>query len=117
MNEQIVEVYVCMNVDCMTRGAEATLARLRQQLGERGLEHVKPEPIICFAACNIGPNVVIPSRRCWLSGVTEDQVTKVVDFLAGNADISDLQEKNDSEINKMIFEMIDAGLLDKGDSV
>ena len=117
MTVQDVELFVCMNVDCKSRGAEATLTRLRQQLGERGLQHIKPEPIICFAACNIGPNVVIPSRRCWLSGVTEGQVRKVVDFLAGNADISDLQVKNDPEISKMIFEMIDAGLLDKGDSV
>ena len=92
------------------------MARLKQQLSERGMNHVNAEPIICFAACNLGPNVVIPSRRCWLTGVAPDDVGAIVEYLNDKADISRLQEKNDPDLDKMIFEMIDAGLLDKGDS-
>lgn len=116
MTEPNIEVFVCMNVDCQSRGSAATMARLKQKLSECGMSHVKPEPIICFAACNLGPNVVIPSKRCWLTGVTADDVGDVVEYLNGNAQISRLQENNDPDLNKMIFEMIDAGLLDKGDS-
>lgn len=115
VTEQNIEVFVCMNVDCKSRGAEETMARLKQQLNDRGMINVNPEPILCFAACNLGPNVVIPSKHCWLTGVTANDVGDVVDYLGGNADISRLQEKNDPDLNKMIFEMIDAGLLDKGD--
>jgi NADH:ubiquinone oxidoreductase subunit E len=116
MTEPTIEVFVCMNVDCRSRGAEAALTRLKQQLGARGMSHVKPEPIICFAACNLGPNIVIPSRRCWLTGVTAERVLEVVDYLQHDADVVSLKEKNDPVLEQMIFEMIDAGLLDKGDS-
>ena len=116
MTKPTVEVFVCMNVDCKSRGAEAALTRLKQQLGERGMSEVQPEPIICFAACNLGPNMVIPSRRCWLTGVTAERVSEVVDYLQHDADVASLQEKNDPVLEQMIFEMIDAGLLDKGDS-
>ncbi len=117
MAEPNVEVFVCVNVDCKSRGAQGTLTRLRQRLEERGLAHIKPESIICFAACNVGPNVVIPSKRCWLSGVTQEQVDTVVDLLEGKpVDIAALQAGNDPQLDQMIFQMIDAGLLDKGDS-
>jgi (2Fe-2S) ferredoxin len=114
--EDDVEIFICMNVDCKTRGADATLASLKRELESCGMTHVKPEAIICFAACNLGPNVVIPSKRCWLSGVTAADAGVVVNFLNGAADIGRLQEKNDPVLDKMIFEMIDAGLLDKGES-
>ena len=91
------------------------MARLKQQLNDRAMSNINLEPIICFAACNVGPNVVIPSKRCWLTGVTANDVGDVIAYLSGNADISRLQEKNDPALNKLIFEMIDAGLLDKGD--
>jgi NADH:ubiquinone oxidoreductase subunit E len=116
MTKPTVEVFVCMNVDCKSRGAEAALTRLQQQLDARGMSDVQPEPIICFAACNLGPNMVIPSRRCWLTGVTAERVSEVVDYLQHDADVASLKEKNDPVLEQMIFEMIDAGLLDKGDS-
>jgi NADH:ubiquinone oxidoreductase subunit E len=116
MKEPTVEVFVCMNVDCKSRGAQATLLCLQQQLGEREMSEVEPQPIICFAACNLGPNIVIPSRRCWLTGVTAERVPEVVDYLQHGTDVASLKEKNDPVLEQMIFEMIDAGLLDKGDS-
>ena len=113
MTVENVEVYVCMNVDCRSRGAEAMLAAVNAQLDEQGMKHVVTEKIMCFAACNLGPNIVIPSTRCWLSGVTKEDAGAVVNYLKGEEDISRFQQNNDPEIDTMIFEMIDAGLLDK----
>ena len=108
-----VEVFVCMNVDCRSRGSEAMLENLDARLAERGMTHVVTEAIMCFAACNIGPNVVIPSKRCWLSGVSRDSADAVIDVLDGAEPPSCFQAQNDPEIGQMIFEMIDAGLLEK----
>ncbi len=110
-----VEILICMNVGCRNRGAQATLSRLQERLRERGSEDVALEPIICFAACNVGPNIVIPGKRCWLSGVTAEDVDDVVQFLDGKSEAAKLRQQNDPELEKMIFEMIDAGLLDRGD--
>ena len=106
-------IYVCMNVDCKSRGSQETIGRLKALLSERGMNQVSIEAIVCFSACNVGPNVVIPSKRCWLSGVTKDKVETVIDYLNGGADVTELQKNNDPVLDQMIFEMIDAGLLEK----
>ncbi|MDB6084409.1 MAG: (2Fe-2S) ferredoxin protein [Gammaproteobacteria bacterium] len=116
MTDENIEVYVCMNIDCKSRGSQEMLARLQELLTEQGMSHVRPEPIMCFAACNVGPNVVIPSKRCWLSGVTKDEAGTVVGYLNGKADVTRLRMNNDPDLDKMIFEMIDAGLLERVDS-
>jgi NADH:ubiquinone oxidoreductase subunit E len=105
-------IYVCTNVDCKSRGSQETIDRLQAVLRARGVE-ASIEPIVCFSACNVGPNVVLPSRRCWLSGVTRDKVERVIDYLEGNGDVSELQAQNDPVLDQMIFAMIDAGLLEK----
>ena len=107
------EIYVCINVDCKSRGSQETIDRLKEQLRERGMGQFSIEAIVCFSACNVGPNVVIPSKRCWLSGVTKDKVEVVIDYLNGEADVTELQKSNDPVLDQMIFEMIDAGLLEK----
>ena len=48
----------------------------------------------------------------YLQGLRQEGF-RVLDRGNGNADISRLQEKNDPDLNKMIFEMIDAGFLEK----
>ena len=113
MTTDKVEVFVCMNVDCRSRGSEAMLTNLKRQLVEREMDHVVAEGILCFAACNIGPNVVIPSRQCWMSGVTKDCADAVIAVLDGAPPETRFQVNNDPEIGNMIFEMIDAGLLEK----
>ena len=110
-----MEIYVCINVDCKSRGSQATIDRLKALLAERGMDEFSIQAIVCFSACNVGPNVVIPSKRCWLSGVTKDKVETVIDYLNGEADITELQKSNDPVLDQMIFEMIDAGLLEKTD--
>lgn len=105
-------LYVCTNVDCRSRGSQQTIERLRALLQERGIA-ATIEPIVCFSACNVGPNVVIPARRCWLSGVTEEKAATLVDYLQGGAQASELQAGNDPVLEQMIFELLDAGLLEK----
>jgi NADH:ubiquinone oxidoreductase subunit E len=109
-------IYVCTNVDCRSRGSQATIERLRELLSAQGME-VSIEPIVCFSACNVGPNVVIPSKRCWLSGVTQEKVEMVINYLKGQDDASELQTQNDPVLDQMIFEMIDAGLLERANPV
>lgn len=111
MQQDDVEVFVCMNVDCKSRGAEAVLERLNQRLDELGLDHVVPEPYLCFSACQLGPNVIVPSKRCWMSGVTAADVDEVVDYLNGGKDLPRLTENSDPGLKKLIFDIIDAGLL------
>lgn len=108
-----MEIYVCINVDCKSRGSQETIDRLKALLHERGMDQVSIEAIVCFSACNVGPNVVIPSKRCWLSGVTQDKVETVIDYLNGQADVTELQKSNDAVLDQMIFELLDAGLLEK----
>jgi NADH:ubiquinone oxidoreductase subunit E len=105
-------VYVCTNVDCRSRGSQAMLEKLKAAFLASGVD-VSIEPIVCFSACNVGPNVVIPSKRCWLSGVSEDKVDVVVGFVKSGTDVSALQAQNDPALEQMIFEMLDAGLLEK----
>ncbi|TAL75502.1 MAG: (2Fe-2S) ferredoxin domain-containing protein [Burkholderiaceae bacterium] len=116
MTKEDTEVYVCMNVDCKSRGAEGVLKRLDERLEELGMDHVTLEPYLCFSACQHGPNMIIPSKRCWFSGVTEEDINDIAEYLDGGAEIPRLTEHNDAGLKKLIFDIIDAGLLPgKGD--
>ena len=111
-----IEVFVCLNVDCKSRGSEAVLQRLNRRLEERGIDNVVAEPYLCFSACQHGPNMIVPSKRCWMSGVSESDIDRVVDYLEGGEEVRHLTEKNDPGLKKLIFDIIDAGLLPgKGD--
>lgn len=111
MDQEDVEVFVCMNVDCKSRGAEDVLQKLNSRLEELGLEHILPEPYLCFSACQHGPNVILPTKRCWLSGVCADDVDEIIEYLEGGAEIKRLTERNDPGLKKLIFDIIDAGLM------
>lgn len=104
-----IEVFVCLNVDCKSRGAQELLDRLNDAVDEAGLDQVVPEPYLCFSACRLGPNVVIPSRRCWLSGVSADDVDEVVAFLKGGPEPVRLKAKNNPRLEKYIFDIMDSG--------
>jgi (2Fe-2S) ferredoxin len=119
MTVEKIERYVGINVHGLRHGAEAMRTALDAQLHEQNMDHVVPERIMCFAACNLRPNVVIPLARCWSSGVTKADAGAVVGFLKseqdeGRQDVARFQKNNDPQINTMIFEMTDVGLLDKG---
>ncbi|HVZ16907.1 MAG TPA: (2Fe-2S) ferredoxin domain-containing protein [Terriglobales bacterium] len=105
----MTEVLVCMNIDCRNRGAEGVKSALEEKLDASGVSATVKE-YICFSACNSGPNLVIPDKRCWFSGVTPNDVDAVVNFLNGGPDIPKLKEKNEPDLEEMIFGIIDAGL-------
>jgi (2Fe-2S) ferredoxin len=104
------EVYVCINIDCRNRGSDAVLAELSAKL-QAANSAWTTKPYVCFSACNNGPNVVIPEKRCWLSGVTCSDLDQVIAFLNGGPDLPHLKAKNEEELEEMIFAIIDAGLI------
>jgi len=107
-----IEVFVCNNVDCKNRGAAAVLAGLRDRLEELSANgQVQIKPYACFSACNIGPNLVIPSKRCWYSGVGPNDLDEVVAHIKGGEEISRLRQQNDPDLEELIFSIIDAGLI------
>jgi (2Fe-2S) ferredoxin len=108
MTSTVATVYVCMNTDCKSRGAELVFEALRQACGATGLE---VKSYICFSACNSGPNVVATAPRCWFSDVRPDDVESIVNHLRGGPPVEWLQGKNDPDLEEMIFGLIDAGLL------
>lgn len=111
MGSEITRIFVCVNVDCKSRGAEAVLSGLNAKLEASSLDTCKVEPYLCFSACNSGPNVVIASKRCWFSNVQPSDLDDVVAYLQGGSDIPRLKEQNDNDLEQMIFDIIDAGLV------
>lgn len=106
-----IDVYVCMNTDCRARGAAQILKELSEKSQLAAGTAIVVKPYMCFSACNIGPNVVIPARRRWLSGVRPADVVSIVEYLDGGPDLPHLTNHNEPEIEEMILSIIDAGLV------
>jgi (2Fe-2S) ferredoxin len=86
------------------------------RLDELEIDHITPEPYLCFSACQYGPNLIIPSKRAWLSGVTTEDIDKIIEFIQEDTNIDHLIENREPRLKKLIFDIIDAGLLPgKGD--
>jgi (2Fe-2S) ferredoxin len=116
MQNEDMEVYVCLNVDCKSRGSQEVLDYFNERVDELGLDHIIAEPYLCFSACQFGPNMIIPAKRAWLSGVTKEDIDKIIDYLQGGEEVSHLSKDNDPRLYNLIFDIIDAGLLPgKGD--
>jgi NADH:ubiquinone oxidoreductase subunit E len=111
MSNEETEVFVCLNVDCKSRGSQEVLDYFLDRLEELGIDHISPEPYLCFSACQYGPNVIIPSKRTWLSGVTTEDIDQIIEFIQGDANIDHLTQNNEPRLKKLIFDIIDAGLL------
>jgi (2Fe-2S) ferredoxin len=106
--EPASDVFVCMSVDCKSRGSAALMQGLTSRLAGAG---VAVRPYLCFSACNIGPNVVVPDKRCWYSGVATSDLDAVAAYIEGGADVPRLRQQNDPELEDMIFSIIEAGLI------
>jgi NADH:ubiquinone oxidoreductase subunit E len=104
-------IYVCMNTDCKNRGAADVLAELTEQVAAAGVADVEVRPYMCFSACNIGPNVVIPAKQNWFSGVEPSDAKAIAAYLGGAPEPPGLAEENEPELKEMIFAIIDAGLI------
>lgn len=104
------EIYVCTNVDCRNRGSDAVLAELSEKLQAANSDWAA-KPYMCFSACNDGPNVVIAEKRCWFAGVKREDLDGVVKYVEGGPDLPHLRPKGQEELEQMIFDIIDAGLI------
>jgi NADH:ubiquinone oxidoreductase subunit E len=104
-------IYVCMNADCKNRGAADVLSELTGTVSAAPEAGVEVKPYMCFSACNIGPNVVIPSKQSWFSGVKPSDAGPIVAYLNGGPEPPGLAEESEPELKEMIFTIIDAGLI------
>jgi (2Fe-2S) ferredoxin len=116
MQTEDLEVYVCLNVDCKSRGSQEVYEYFLERLDELEIDHIVPEPYLCFSACQYGPNLIIPSKRAWLSGVTKEDIDKIIEYIQGGEEVEHLIKNNDPSLYNLIFGIIDAGFLPgKGD--
>ena len=82
MAEEKKYVFVCMNVDCRTKGATPVMERLQARVqgnGGPGVENVEVRPYMCFGGCHDGPNVIVYPDKVWYAGVQKDDADKIVD--------------------------------------
>ncbi|CAM5481949.1 (2Fe-2S) ferredoxin domain-containing protein [Eoetvoesiella caeni] len=106
-----MEIYVCNNIDCKNRGSERVLRALEEEFSRPEDHEIQIYKYLCFSACNSGPNVIIPDKRCWLSAVSEDDAGAIRAVLDGAAPPDRMLEKNEPGLQAMILGLIDAGLL------
>lgn len=106
-----IEVFVCTNTDCKNRGAAEVLKELSEKALVADGGSIVIKSYVCFSACNIGPNVVVPAKRCWFSRVRAADVTSIIAHLKGGPDLPHLAENNEPDLKEMIFAIIDAGLM------
>ncbi len=66
--------FVCQNVDCLSRGSEALMKDLTDQVAAQGLD-AEVKPYICFGGCDFGPNIVVHPQKVWYAGVKKRRPT------------------------------------------
>lgn len=101
--------FVCVNVDCKSRGSEEIMKELERRVTERGLTDVEVRPYICFGACQDGPNIVLHPEKSWYAGVKMGDVNDIVGHLAGGPDVKRL-DKIDSSLKELIYQLLDTGV-------
>ena len=104
-------VFVCMNVDCKTRGADKVMDRLQKRVQGNGTENVDVREYMCFGGCHDGPNVVIYPDKVWYGGVKEEDADVIVDkHLKEGETVARLTGKVDKDLEELIYQLLDAGL-------
>jgi (2Fe-2S) ferredoxin len=65
---------------CATKGGEEVHARLKAELGARGLHQtMRANKAGCLDACEQGVSMVVYPEGVWYGGVTVDDVKEIVD--------------------------------------
>ncbi|MBI4478812.1 MAG: (2Fe-2S) ferredoxin domain-containing protein [Acidobacteria bacterium] len=113
-NEAKKFVFVCMNVDCRTKGATSLMERLQSRVqanGDPRLANVEVRPYMCFGGCHDGPNVIVYPDKIWYAGVQKDDADKIVDeHLKKGEPVKPLTGKIDKGLEEMIFQLLDSGI-------
>ena len=104
-------VFVCNNVDCLSRGADKVMDRLQQRIGTNGAANAEVRPYMCFGGCHDGPNVVVYPDKVWYGGVSEQDADAIVDeHLKQGETVKRLTGKVDKDLEELIYQLLDAGL-------
>ena len=88
-------VLICNGESCGPQGGVAVRTLLKQTLRERGLrKRFRDGECTCIGLCRDGVNAVIWPEGTYLAGVTEADVPRLVDYLAGTGPaLTDLQSR------------------------
>jgi (2Fe-2S) ferredoxin len=105
-------VLVCNNVDCMGRGGQAVFEALRDRVAADGLaDSVDVTQYPCFGGCDYGPNVVVFPSKAFYSVVKPPDVGDIAAYAGGGLRVERLSGQVDPQIEELIFDLLDAGLL------
>jgi NADH:ubiquinone oxidoreductase subunit E len=93
-------VLVCAGKSCGPQGGEAVREALKKELQARGLRNsIRDGQCTCLGLCRTGVNSVTWPEGLFLSGLTEADVPRLVDYLEGKGPLpADLQAKADEKI-------------------
>jgi NADH:ubiquinone oxidoreductase subunit E len=100
-------IHVCVNIDCMLRGAEEVRDRLRALVDDSDAD-IEVNDYICFAACEQGPNLLIEHNRAFYCGVKPSDAEALLAHAAGGPPVASI-DRSSSFIARKIFNMLDAG--------
>jgi (2Fe-2S) ferredoxin len=100
--------FVCQNVDCKSRGSEALMNELANQVTARSLD-AEVKSYLCFGACELGPNIVIYPQKNWYAGVKREDLPEILDSLAGGPVVSRL-DTIDPCLKEITFSLLDTGV-------
>ena len=100
--------FVCLNVDCKSRGSEQLMNELSGKVTTHSLD-VEVKPYLCFGGCDQGPNIVIHPQKLWYAGVKKEDLPEILESLAGGPTVNRL-DNIDPSLKDIIFSLLDAGV-------
>lgn len=100
---------VCQNVDCKSRGSEQLMNELAKQVAARSID-AEVKPYLCFGGCEEGPNIVVYPQKNWYAGVKMEDLSEIVDSLAGGPAVTRL-DTIDPALKEMIYSLLDSGVV------
>ena len=100
--------FVCLNIDCKSRGSEQLMTELTGIVTANSLE-LEVKPYLCFGGCDQGPNIVIHPQRVWYAGVKKEDLGEILESLAGGPPVNRL-DTIDPSLKEIIFSLLDAGI-------
>ena len=95
----------------MRRGGQGVFEALRDRVAAAAPDTAEVTQYPCFGGCESGPNVVVYPAKFFYSGVKPEDVDDIVAHLASGAPVDRLSGLVDPQIEELIFELLDAGLL------